>query len=122
MSVPADLKRSDAQPEQVTVYDHHSDPMVGEHVAFGTGDDAIAGTVIEGREKADGTASVVVERRDIGDTATLPWSEVDVVNSADGVECAACGFPSRKSYRCEACGHDLVGQGATVARDSGGDA
>jgi len=121
MSAPAQTASDEEVDEEVTVYDHRTDPFVGEFVVFATGDDVIAGEVLEGRERSDGSASVVVERRKSGETATLPWSAVDVLTTADGTECAACGFPSRDCYRCEACGHDLAGQGATVARD-GGDA
>jgi len=33
-----------------------------------------------------------------------------------GVTCPACGAESDVCYRCDACGHDLAGEGSTAGR------
>jgi len=33
------------------------------------------------------------------------------------VDCPACGATSETTWRCEACGYDLAGEGATNGRE-----
>jgi hypothetical protein len=107
------------------VYDHHSDPFVGEAVVLTTDDGRIGGRVVKAVIHTTGDQPLVHIARPDGETARVPWRLVETVNSRISVEaygCGACGAISTKCYRCSECGHDLAGKGATVARDAGGDA
>jgi len=106
------------------VYEHHSDPFIGETVVLSFGETRVGGTVQRATINEDGDPPVVDIARPDGEVTRVAWGLVETVNSRISVQsygCESCGAISEQCYRCSECGHDLAGSSPTVGRH-GGDA
>jgi len=104
------------------VYDHHSDPFIGETVVLSLGETQIGGTVKRAEIAEQGDAPYVSIARPDGEETRVSWDLVETVNSRVSVAdygCPSCGAISEDCYRCSECGHDLAGSTPSVGRDGG---
>ncbi|UIP01718.1 hypothetical protein Hbl1158_17090 (plasmid) [Halobaculum sp. CBA1158] len=122
MSAQTAPGEADTDSETYRIYDHRTDPFVGDTVVLSTADDRIGGTVERAVVHAEDDAPLVEIARPDGETARVPWDIVETVNSRVSVAtygCPACGAISEDCYRCSQCGRDLAGEQATVGRHGG---